>query len=72
MAIFYEMDFYGREQKGLMNCHSEWLMILRPKPKYLKSFMMLFGLVTEEFGPLIQKSKSDIGERAYTTMLRSL
>ena len=47
-------------------------MILRPKPKYLKSFMMHFGLVTEEFEPLIQKSKRDIGGRTYTKMLRSL
>ena len=47
-------------------------MILRPKSKYLKSFMMLFGLVTEEFGPLLQKSKNDIDGRAYTKILRSL
>ena len=38
----------------------------------LYSFMMLFGLVIEEYGPLIQKSKRDIGGRVYTKMLRSL
>ena len=47
-------------------------MILRPKPKYLKSFIRHFGPVIEEFEPLIQKSKSDIGRRAYTKMLKSL
>ena len=30
------------------------------------------GLVTEEYGPLIQKSKRDIGRRVYPKMLRSL
>ena len=47
-------------------------MILKPKPKYLRNFMMLFGLVTKKFGPLIQKSKNVISGRAYIKILMSL